>query len=106
MSGTDTTVLWRLLTHRHKGAHAAILPGGERRIIAQDIRLPLRSQPSLTPDSTAVLYTSSAPCHHGCHASPFRLGRTARSATRPRGCYALLRRGAVRWREAEETLSE
>lgn len=36
-------------------------PGGERRIVAQDIRLPLRSQPALTPDQSAVLYTSSAP---------------------------------------------
>ncbi|MES2641258.1 MAG: hypothetical protein V4850_17340 [Myxococcota bacterium] len=35
--------------------------GGERRVVAQDIRLPLRSQPSLTPDATAVIYTSSAP---------------------------------------------
>lgn len=35
--------------------------GGERRIVAQDIRLPLRSQPALTPDGAAVLYTSSAP---------------------------------------------
>lgn len=35
--------------------------GGDRRIIAQDIRLPLRSQPAITPDGTAVLYTSSAP---------------------------------------------
>ncbi len=35
--------------------------GGERRIVAQDIRLPLRSQPSITPDATAVIYTSSAP---------------------------------------------
>ncbi len=41
---------------------AAIPTGGtERRILAQDIRLPLRSQPAVTPDQTAVLYTSSAP---------------------------------------------
>jgi Tol biopolymer transport system component len=35
--------------------------GAERRILAQDIRLPLRSQPAVTPDGGAVLYTSSAP---------------------------------------------
>jgi hypothetical protein len=28
VSGTDTTVLWRLRTPRHEPAHAAILPGG------------------------------------------------------------------------------
>jgi hypothetical protein len=28
VSGSDTTVLWRLLTPRHEAAHAAILPGG------------------------------------------------------------------------------
>lgn len=28
MSGSNTTVLWRLLTPRHEPAHAAILPGG------------------------------------------------------------------------------
>ncbi len=37
------------------------VPGGERRIVAKDIRLPQRSQPSLTPDGTSVVYTSSAP---------------------------------------------
>lgn len=35
--------------------------GAERRIIAKDIRLPLRSQPAITPDGLSVLYTSSAP---------------------------------------------
>ncbi|MDP2311455.1 MAG: hypothetical protein Q8P41_01005 [Pseudomonadota bacterium] len=35
--------------------------GGERKLVAQDVRLPLRSQPSLTPDASAVIYTSSAP---------------------------------------------
>ncbi len=44
---------------------AAMPVGGERRIIAQDIRLPLRSQPALTPDQSAVLYTSSAPAKDG-----------------------------------------
>lgn len=35
--------------------------GGERRILAKDVRLPLRSQPSITPDGSAVIYGSSAP---------------------------------------------
>lgn len=41
----------------------AVVPaaGGERRIVAKDIRLPPRSQPMLTPDGTAVVYGSSAP---------------------------------------------
>lgn len=37
------------------------LAGGEPTIIAKDIRLPLRSPPSVTPDGTAVLYGSSSP---------------------------------------------
>jgi Tol biopolymer transport system component len=41
----------------------AVIPsaGGERRVIAKDIRLPLRSQPSLTPNKDAVVYGSSSP---------------------------------------------
>jgi len=39
--------------------------GGERRIVAQDIRLPLRSQPALSPDGSAVVYSSSAPAKDG-----------------------------------------
>ena len=35
--------------------------GGERRIVAKDIRLPLRSQPQITPDGTAIVYGSAAP---------------------------------------------
>jgi Tol biopolymer transport system component len=45
----------------HWDIAAVPIAGGERRIVARDIRLPPRSQPSLTPDGTAVIYTSSAP---------------------------------------------
>ncbi len=37
------------------------LAGGERTILAKDIRLPLRSAPAVNPEGTAVLYGSSAP---------------------------------------------
>lgn len=37
------------------------LAGGETVTLAKDIRLPLRSVPSLTPDGQSVIYTSSAP---------------------------------------------
>lgn len=39
--------------------------GAERRILAKDIRLPLRSQPALTPDGSAIAYCSSAPAQDG-----------------------------------------
>lgn len=41
----------------------AVVPtaGGERRVVAKDIRLPLRSQPMLTPDGGAVIYGSATP---------------------------------------------
>lgn len=35
--------------------------GSTSTVIAKDIRLPLRSQPQLTPDGTAVIWTSMAP---------------------------------------------
>jgi Tol biopolymer transport system component len=37
--------------------------GGERRVVAKDVRLPLRSHPNLTPDGTAVIYGSAAPAN-------------------------------------------
>lgn len=40
---------------------APTTPGKPRLTLAKDIRLPLRSQPQLTPDGTAILYTSAAP---------------------------------------------
>lgn len=46
-------------------AAMAVTPGAERRILAKDIRLPLRSQPALTPDGSAVVYCSSAPAQDG-----------------------------------------
>ncbi len=39
--------------------------GGERRIVARDIRLPLRSQPALTSDGTAILLGSSVSAQDG-----------------------------------------
>jgi len=42
-------------------AIAPAVPGRTRTTLARDIRLPLRSQPQLTPDGTGVVYTSSAP---------------------------------------------
>ncbi len=37
------------------------LAGGERRIVAKDVRLPQHSAPAVTPDGMAVLYGSAAP---------------------------------------------
>ncbi len=39
--------------------------GGDRRILARDIRLPQRSAPNLSADGTAVLYGSSEPSRDG-----------------------------------------
>ncbi|MBM4391823.1 MAG: PD40 domain-containing protein [Deltaproteobacteria bacterium] len=41
------------------------LVGGDRRILARDIRLPQRSAPNLSADGTAVLYGSSEPARDG-----------------------------------------
>lgn len=46
-------------------AIAPAVPGKVRTTLARDIRLPLRSQPQLTPDGTGVLYTSAAPSQGG-----------------------------------------
>ena len=40
---------------------APAVAGKTRLVLARDIRLPLRSQPQLTPDNSAVVYTSAAP---------------------------------------------
>lgn len=42
-------------------AVAPATPGKTRTFVARDIRLPLRSQPQLTPDGNYVVYTSAAP---------------------------------------------
>jgi len=39
--------------------------GGDRRILAKDVRLPIRTTPALTPDGSAVLYGSSEPAKDG-----------------------------------------
>jgi Tol biopolymer transport system component len=41
------------------------LAGGERRIVAKDVRLPQHSAPSVTPDGASVLYGTSAPTQDG-----------------------------------------
>lgn len=41
------------------------LAGGDRRIVAKDVRLPQHSAPAVTPDGSAVLYGSSAPTQDG-----------------------------------------
>lgn len=45
----------------------AVVPvgGGDRRIVAKDVRLPQRAPPSITPDGTAVLYASATPSTDG-----------------------------------------
>jgi dipeptidyl aminopeptidase/acylaminoacyl peptidase len=39
--------------------------GGDRRILAKDVRLPIRTTPAMTPDGSAVLYGSSEPSKDG-----------------------------------------
>lgn len=39
--------------------------GGDRRILAKDVRLPIRAAPALTPDGSAVVYGSSEPAKDG-----------------------------------------
>jgi Tol biopolymer transport system component len=39
--------------------------GGDRRIVAKEVRLPIRTTPALTPDGKAVLYGSSEPAKDG-----------------------------------------
>ncbi|GDX79793.1 hypothetical protein LBMAG42_16040 [Deltaproteobacteria bacterium] len=39
--------------------------GGDRRILAKEVRLPIRTTPALTPDGTAVVYGSSEPAKDG-----------------------------------------
>lgn len=46
-------------------AVAPATPGKTRTIIARDIRLPLRSQPQLTPDGEHLVYTSAQPSQDG-----------------------------------------
>jgi Tol biopolymer transport system component len=46
-------------------AVAPAIPGKTRTIVARDIRLPLRSQPQLTPDGKWVVYASAAPAQDG-----------------------------------------
>jgi Tol biopolymer transport system component len=58
---TDVVYFTNERGDEHWDLGAVPFAGGDRRIVAKDIRLPLRSQPALTPDATAVIYTSSAP---------------------------------------------
>lgn len=44
---------------------AVPLAGGDRKVLARDVRLPLRSAPPLTPDGSAVLYGSAEPAKDG-----------------------------------------
>jgi Tol biopolymer transport system component len=45
----------------------AVVPvaGGDRRVLAKDVRLPIRTTPAITPDGGAVLYGSSEPAKDG-----------------------------------------
>jgi Tol biopolymer transport system component len=47
--------------HWDIGVLPAASPGGTAAVVAKDIRLPLRSQPPITPDGSAVVWTSMAP---------------------------------------------
>lgn len=49
----------------HWDIGVAPLSGGDRRIVAKEVRLPIRSAPALTPDGTAVVYGSSEPARDG-----------------------------------------
>lgn len=44
---------------------AVPVAGGDRRIVARDVRLPIRTTPAVTPDGKSVVYGSSEPAKDG-----------------------------------------
>ena len=65
MAATSTVYFTAERGEDHWDIGVVPLLGGDRRIVAKDVRLPIRATPTVTPDGTAVLYGSSEPAKDG-----------------------------------------
>jgi len=65
LAGTDVVYFTGELGVDHWDIGIVPSAGGDRRILAKDVRLPQRAAPALTPDGKAVVYGSSEPAKDG-----------------------------------------
>lgn len=65
MSGTNVVYFTGERGDDHWDIGVVPIGGGDRRIVAKQVRLPIRTTPAMTPDGRAVVYGSSEPAKDG-----------------------------------------
>ncbi len=65
MSGSNVVYFTGERGDDHWDIGVVPVSGGDRRVVAKDVRLPIRAAPTLTPDGSAVVYGSSEPAKDG-----------------------------------------